>query len=65
MQKVDISMISWLQINRICVFTYEFALNVIDLDSKIMKCAHGYSSTVFYDHFEMDSRWLMMMFRAM
>lgn len=41
-------MISWLQINRICVFTYEFALNVTDLDSKMIKCVHGYSSTVLW-----------------
>lgn len=22
----------------------------------MMKCVHGYSSTIFYNHFEMDSR---------
>lgn len=47
MYKVDTGMIGWLQINRMCVFTYEFALNVINLDSKMMKCVHGYSSTIF------------------
>lgn len=61
MWKADIGMISWPQTNRICVFTYEFALYVINLDNEEMKYARGYLGTVFYNHFEMDSRWQMMM----